>query len=172
MGRQALSQGRLGAAIWWGVRSKDAAFTSHLAHQVGWSFTVPSFLPSSFPLTSLFSFMGFDGPWVSPILDNHILPPPCSSFSCLLTHIISRSPLVFQLVSFLLPLYPQLFSRSFIIYLRVAYNICSFIFYICHFLYEFFLFQWTVLAITPPLCPQRPLTCNTGQKKKKKRQQI
>ena len=34
MGRQALSQGRLGAAIWWGVRSKDAAFTSHLAHQV------------------------------------------------------------------------------------------------------------------------------------------
>lgn len=35
MGRQALSQGRLGAAIWWGVRSKDAAFTSHLAHQVG-----------------------------------------------------------------------------------------------------------------------------------------
>lgn len=35
MGRQALSQERLGAAIWWGVRSKDAAFTSHLAHQVG-----------------------------------------------------------------------------------------------------------------------------------------
>lgn len=34
MGRQALSQGRLGAAIWWGVRSKDAAFTSHLAHQI------------------------------------------------------------------------------------------------------------------------------------------
>lgn len=34
MGRRALSLGRLGAAIWWGVRSRDAAFTSHLAHQV------------------------------------------------------------------------------------------------------------------------------------------
>ncbi|XP_042223537.1 nuclear pore complex protein Nup85-like isoform X2 [Homarus americanus] len=34
MGRRALSQGRLGSAIWWGVRSRDAAFTSHLAHQI------------------------------------------------------------------------------------------------------------------------------------------
>ncbi|XP_063880842.1 nuclear pore complex protein Nup85-like isoform X1 [Scylla paramamosain] len=34
MGRRALSQGRLGAAIWWGMRSKDAAFTSHVAHQI------------------------------------------------------------------------------------------------------------------------------------------
>lgn len=34
MGRRALSLGRLGAAIWWGVRSRDAAFTSHLAHQI------------------------------------------------------------------------------------------------------------------------------------------
>ncbi|XP_069188460.1 nuclear pore complex protein Nup85 isoform X4 [Procambarus clarkii] len=34
MGRRALSQGRLGSAIWWGVRSRDAAFTSYLAHQI------------------------------------------------------------------------------------------------------------------------------------------
>lgn len=34
MGRKALSQSRLGAAIWWGVHSRDAAFTSHLAHQI------------------------------------------------------------------------------------------------------------------------------------------
>ncbi|XP_064080429.1 nuclear pore complex protein Nup85-like isoform X2 [Macrobrachium nipponense] len=34
MGRRALSQDRLGAAIWWGVRSRDSAFTSHLAHQI------------------------------------------------------------------------------------------------------------------------------------------
>lgn len=48
MGRQALSQGRLGAAIWWGVRSKDAAFTSHLAHQVGDPFMVLSFVCVSY----------------------------------------------------------------------------------------------------------------------------
>ncbi|XP_076043052.1 nuclear pore complex protein Nup75 [Oratosquilla oratoria] len=34
MGRQALRQQRLGAAVWWGVRSKDSGFTSHLAHQI------------------------------------------------------------------------------------------------------------------------------------------
>lgn len=34
MGRRALSQDRLGAAIWWGVRSRETAFTSHLAHKI------------------------------------------------------------------------------------------------------------------------------------------
>ncbi|KAK7073302.1 Nucleoporin nup85 [Halocaridina rubra] len=34
MGRRALSQNRLGAAIWWGVRSRDSSFTSHVAHQI------------------------------------------------------------------------------------------------------------------------------------------
>ena len=38
MGRRALSQDRLGAAIWWGVRSRDSAFTSYLAHQVSFDF--------------------------------------------------------------------------------------------------------------------------------------
>lgn len=34
MGRSSSREGRLAAAIWWGVRAKDAAFTSHIAHQV------------------------------------------------------------------------------------------------------------------------------------------
>lgn len=34
MGRRLLQEEQLGAAIWWGVKSRDAAFTSHLAHKV------------------------------------------------------------------------------------------------------------------------------------------
>ncbi|KAK4307301.1 hypothetical protein Pmani_020927 [Petrolisthes manimaculis] len=34
MGRRALDLDRLGSAIWWGVRSRDAAFTSHIAHKI------------------------------------------------------------------------------------------------------------------------------------------
>nr|XP_053639909.1 nuclear pore complex protein Nup85-like isoform X1 [Cherax quadricarinatus] len=47
MGRRALSQGRLGSAIWWGVRSRDAAFTSHLAHQILQKYVVEGRFESS-----------------------------------------------------------------------------------------------------------------------------
>ncbi|KAL7635882.1 UNVERIFIED_CONTAM: hypothetical protein RMT77_013699 [Armadillidium vulgare] len=54
MGRKMLREGHLGAAIWWGIRSQDVAFTSHLAHKILYKYVEEG----EFSSTSLLDHLG------------------------------------------------------------------------------------------------------------------